>query len=215
MSEKVIAIVKSSSRDKHLREGRGYSLPEIQETGKNIKLLKELGIRIDYRRKTIHKFNVEKLKVLEAPKKKAVKKEPFKPKEKKKKKKKIKPIQKKEELKEATREKAKKAKAKKVKEKKRKVEPKKKVSEQKEEIIEKPKEEKKKKKEKIPTEEPIPLTKLPGCGPATAKKLTEIGISCVQDLIEEDPEEIGMLIKGVSAERVKEWQEEGKKLIKK
>ncbi|MHA1805234.1 MAG: helix-hairpin-helix domain-containing protein [Promethearchaeota archaeon] len=213
MSEKVVAMVKSSSRDKHLREGKGFSLPEIRETGKDIKLLKELGLRIDYRRKTIHDFNVSKLKALEVPKKKAAKKEPFKPKEKKKKKKKIKPLKEKEEIKETPEETGKKRKAKKEKEKKVKVEPKKKVPEQKEEIIEKPKKEKK--KEEIPAEEPIPLTKLPGCGPATAKKLAEIGISCVQDLIEEDPEEIGMLIKGVSAERVKEWQEEGKKLINK
>jgi hypothetical protein len=51
-------------------------------------------------------------------------------------------------------------------------------------------------------------------GAATAKKFIELGVDTVETLCKEDPEELAQLIKGVSAERLKKWIEEGKEIIK-
>ncbi|MFW9874446.1 MAG: helix-hairpin-helix domain-containing protein, partial [Candidatus Thorarchaeota archaeon] len=57
-------------------------------------------------------------------------------------------------------------------------------------------------------------TDLPGLGTATAKKFSELGVNTIEDLCEESPDELSALIKGVSADRLKVWIEEGKKMIK-
>ncbi|GAG54720.1 unnamed protein product [marine sediment metagenome] len=66
-----------------------------------------------------------------------------------------------------------------------------------------------------PEEIEIPLAKLSGLGSATAKKFKELGVNSVEGLIEEDPEELAMLISGVSADRIKKWVQEGKELLNK
>jgi len=77
------AMVISPSREHHLREGSGFSVPEIREADKTVHLVKQHGIKIDYNRTSIHDFNVEKLKTLEPIEKKGPKREPFVRKEKK------------------------------------------------------------------------------------------------------------------------------------
>ena len=59
----------------------------------------------------------------------------------------------------------------------------------------------------------IPLTELSGLGAATAKKFIELGVTDVEALCKEQPEELALLIKGVSVDRLKKWIEEGKGLI--
>jgi predicted RecB family nuclease len=56
------------------------------------------------------------------------------------------------------------------------------------------------------------LTSLSWLGPATAKKFEELGVSCVEELVKEDPAELAKLIKGVSEERVINWIIECKEL---
>ena len=63
--------------------------------------------------------------------------------------------------------------------------------------------------------EQIPLTKLSGLGPATAKKFKDVGVNSVEQLCEEVPEELAHLIPGCSEERITKWVEEGKELINK
>lgn len=181
--EDISVVVKSPSRSTHAREGKGFSLGEIKEAGKTIQLLKELGIYIDFNRKSIHSENVEQLKNLEPPKKKGKKREPFKPKEKK-----VRVRQKRE---------------------------------RKEKEEEKPVKKKKAKEPKTDERTPEPeggelkLTELNGLGPATATKFEEVGVKTVADLIKEDAQELGLLIKGCSEDRISGWIEEGKKLLKK
>ncbi|TFF98175.1 MAG: hypothetical protein EU547_02275 [Promethearchaeota archaeon] len=81
--ESLKAMVISPSRKHHLREGNGFSLPEIKEAGKTIYLVKQHGIKIDYNRSSVHDFNVKKLKTLEPIERKGPKREPFVKKEKK------------------------------------------------------------------------------------------------------------------------------------
>lgn len=215
MSEKIIAIVNSPSSNKHLREASGFSLGEIKKAGKSVKMLKNLGIQIDYRRSTIHESNVQKIKSIKPIERKTSKKEPFVPKEKKKRvRKPKKEIAKEIEPKKEEAKVEKKKKGKSTKKKEAKQEKPSKIKKEKKEIIPEEVVEKEISKE-ISEGEIIPLANLSGCGPATAKKLAEIGISSVQDLVEEDPEEIGLLIKGVSVERIKEWIAEGKNLLEK
>ena len=82
-NEKLIATIKSPSRDVHIRSGKGFSLAEIKAAGKDVMFLKQLNIKIDYFRKTMHTENVELLKSLKPPKKKGKQRKPFTPKEKK------------------------------------------------------------------------------------------------------------------------------------
>ncbi|MBA7568487.1 hypothetical protein ES708_10216 [subsurface metagenome] len=72
---------------------------------------------------------------------------------------------------------------------------------------------KKEKKEKLKFEK-TKLTSLTGLGPAAAKKLEELGVSCVEELIKENPGELAPLIKGVSEERLSKWCDEGKEMLK-
>lgn len=81
--ESIKPMVISPARDHHLREGKGFSIPEIEEAGKTVHLVEQHGIRIDYKRTSVHDFNVEQLKTLEPIEKKGPKREPFEKKEKK------------------------------------------------------------------------------------------------------------------------------------
>ncbi len=191
--EEKIAMVKSPSRTQHYREGDGFSISEIKKAGKSVQLLKELNIKIDYFRKSAHERNIEQLKTLEPPKKKKEKKEPFVKKEKK-----------------GTPFKEKKPKKKLVSEKKiPEKEPVKKKKPEKEKII----------KQKIPKtkleEKIIPLTELYGLGPKTQEKLNALGVHSVNDLIKENPSELAKLVSGTSEASIKDWIEEGKKLLEK
>jgi predicted flap endonuclease-1-like 5' DNA nuclease len=179
--QKIIANVKSPAKDAHLREGNGFSLNEINQSGKSINLLKELNIKIDYFRKSAHPENIEKLKSIEVPKKKGKKREPFVKKEKKKT-----PFKPKTEKK----------------------------------VIKKPSKPKKKEKVKPIKLEAIqkptgtPLTELDGLGAKTAKKFFELGVNNIEELVKENPDELGTLIQGVSTKRLIKWIKEGKELLK-
>ncbi len=192
--QKIVAVVKSPSKDSHLREGTGFSLNEIEQSGKSINLLKKLNINIDYYRKSTHPENIEKLKSIEIPKKKGKKRDPFVKKEKKKTTFKLKTEKKI----------VKKPVEPKVTPVKTAPKPKKK------EKIKPPKVEK---LQKIPKPSGIPLTELSGLGAATAKKFIELGVNSIQDIVKENPEELASLIKGVSVERLIKWIEEGKEII--
>jgi len=199
-NKQVEATVISPARDAHIRKGSGFSLTELKEAGKSLKDISELKISIDYFRKTTHQENVQKLQNLKSEKNKSKKREPFVKKEKKRTP--FKP-------KKAT---VKKALIKKVAPKPKKPKPK---------VTELPT---KKEKVKVKIAPPkvakeittgIPLTNLSGLGPATADKFIQLGVSSAKDLIDENPDELAALIKGVSSERIKKWIEEALSLIQK
>ena len=193
------ALVKSPSKDGHIRESHGFSLKEIKEAGKSIDLLKNSKIKIDYFRKSVHSENIKILKALEFSSKGKKKKKPFIKKEKKRT-----PFKSQEE---------------KIKKKPDRTTVKS-VSKLEKKVKAKPV-----KKEKVKTtkvekieEMPIsatgkPLTELSGLGAATAKKFIELGVTDIEALCKEQPEELALLIKGVSVDRLKKWIEEGKELI--
>ena len=187
---KLVALVKSPARSAHIRKAEGFSLKELEAAGKTIESLKTANIMIDYFRKSVYPENIEKLKLLEIPKEKGKKREPFVKKEKKR-------VQFKPKVKKVVKPKA---------------PPKKPV------VKEKPKPVKKEKpiKKEIGIIEPkgTPLTELSGLGSTTAKKFIELGVNNIEDLIKENPDELATLIKGVSAERLIKWIEEGKVLLK-
>ena len=199
-NKNTVAVVISPAKDAHKREAKGFSLSEIKEAGKTPELLRALNINVDYFRRSKHELNVEQLKKLKPVSKKVKKKKPYVFKEKKRT-----PFKPKVE--------------KKVRKKPAKVE----KTEQKPKITKKappPKKEikelkpaKKEKKEKLKSEK-TKLTSLTGLGPAAAKKLEELGVSCVEDLIKENPGELAALIKGVSEERLSKWCDEGKEILK-
>jgi predicted flap endonuclease-1-like 5' DNA nuclease len=218
-SEKdIIAIVKSPAREANLRKGKGFSLAEIKAAEKDIQILRIMGIKIDYFRKSAHPVNIEALKKLKITEKKGEKRSAFVPKEKK------------------VRDKTKKVKKKEkviIKEKepiseeiKVKTPPKEKVEPEiiaeeiliEKEILEPVEKVKEKSKGKIKSkkeEKGTPLTELSGLGASAEKKLKEVGVNTVEDLIAENPDELIKLISGVSQERLVRWVEEGKVLLKK
>ena len=195
-TELTVTVI-SPARSKNLRKGSGFSLREIKESGIDVNQLKKLDINIDYLRKSLYPENIERLKNLEIIESDRVKKKPFVKKEKKRtpyKPKVEKPKVVKKEVDEKPLEK---------------LQVKKAVKRSKEEKI------KPKKAEKITVEKKgFPLDNLSGLGAATAKKFVELGVECVEDLCKENPDELAPLIKGVSADRLKKWIEEGKELIK-
>ncbi len=200
------AMVKSPSKDAHLRKGNGFSLAEIKAAGKSIALLREYKIKIDYFRRSAHEENIELLKPLKITEKKGKKRKTYEPKEKKikkksKAKKKITPI-KEEEITTEKSVKEDKPKEKELPTKKSKIKSK---------IVEKS-EAKKISKEKVGTKE-IPLTILSGLGASTAKKFTDVGVESVEQLCKEDPAELGRLISGCTEARISKWIDEGKKLL--
>ncbi|MFW9825380.1 MAG: helix-hairpin-helix domain-containing protein [Candidatus Thorarchaeota archaeon] len=190
---RLTATVKSPSKSSSLRRAEGFSLKEIKEAGRSINQIKELKVKIDYFRNSVHPENVERLKALKLPEKEGKKRKPFVKKERKRT-----PFKPKEE-----------------KPKMKRVEPPKGPIVKKK--VEVPKKEKVKrvKKEKVKVEKAgIALTDLSGLGAATAKKFVELGVETVEELIKENPEELSSLIKGVSSDRLTKWIEEGKELIK-
>jgi len=203
-NKNTVAVVISPAKNAHKREAKGFSLSEIKEAGKTPELLRALNINVDYFRRSKHELNVEQLKKLKPVSKKVKKKKPYVFKEKKRT-----PF---------------KLKVEKVRKKPAKVE----KTEQKPKITKKappPKKEvekitvtpaKKEKKEKLKPEKTklTSLTGLTGLGPAAAKKLGELGVSCVEELIKENPGELAALIKGLSEERISKWCDEGKEMLK-
>ena len=198
-SNNIVAMTVSPAKDAHRRSGKGFSLLEIKEAGKTVELLRELNVPVDFFRKSKHEENIEKLKQLKPASKKVRKKRPYEPKEKKKT-----PFKPKEE-----KPKKKTPKAKKVPEKPKVV---KKVPTPKKEKIKK---EPKTVKGEILETGTTKLTSLSGLGPATAKKFEELGVSCVEELVKEDPTELATLIKGVSEERIANWISECKEILNK
>lgn len=193
-NKEVNAIINSPSRNVHTRKGRGFSLEEINQAGKNVHQLKKMNVPIDRLRKSVHQENLDILANLKLPKTTSKKREPFVPKEK--------------------RRTEFKPKIEKPKVKKEKVSAPEKVK-----PIIKPapiKTESKKGKAKATTPKGrLALTELSGLGPATEKKFNELGVSSVEELLLEDPSELGQLIKGCSEDRIKKWMDEGKDLVKK
>ena len=181
-------MVISPAKDAHKRKAKGFSLGEIKEAGKTIELLRKLNVDIDYFRKSKHESNVEELRKLKDTKKKAKKKKPFVAKEKKRT-----PF-----------------KPKASKPEKKPVKAVKKAPATKKERVKK---EPKAIKKELPKAETTALTSLSGLGPATAKKFEELGVSCAEELVKEDPAELAKLIKGVSEVRIKNWISECKELL--
>jgi predicted flap endonuclease-1-like 5' DNA nuclease len=193
----LIATVKSPAIKASVRKGKGYSLKEMRDAGRNVNQLKELNIQIDFFRRSSYPENVEKLKTLKVSEKKGKKRSSFVKKERKRTTFKL------------TKEKPK------VKPKEILVDTPKKPAVKKKRGAVKKEKLKPVKKEKAKIEEiGIPLTNLSGLGAATAKKFAELGVGSVEELSKEDPEELASLIKGVSLERLVKWIEEGKELIK-
>jgi len=201
-NKNIVAVVISPTKDAHKREAKGFSLSEIKEAGKTPELLRALNVNVDYFRRSKHDFNIELLKKLKPVSKKVKKKKPyvfkekkrtpFKPKVEKKVRKKPAKVEKTEQKPKIT---------------KKAPPPKRKV----EKVAIAPT--KKEKKEKLKSEK-TKLTSLTGLGPAAAKKLQELGVSCVEDLIKENPGELAALIKGISEERISKWCNEGKEILK-
>ena len=188
-NKKIVAMVTSPAKDAHKRKAKGFSLGEILEAGKTFELLRKLNVDVDHFRKSKHESNVELLRKLKDTEKKGKKKKPFVAKEKKRTP--FKPKASKPEKK-----------------------PVKKI------VAEKPakptkasKKAPKQIKKKLPEGETTALTSLSGLGPATAKKFEELGVSCAEELVKEDPAELAKLIKGVSEERIKNWINECKELL--
>jgi predicted flap endonuclease-1-like 5' DNA nuclease len=198
-NKNIVAVAISPAKDAHLRSGKGFSLLEIKEAGKTVALLKELNVNIDYFRKSKHETNIETLKKLKPVSRKTELKKPYEFKEKKR---------------TPFKPKVEKAKKKPVKAKKVTQEPKvtKKAPPLKKEKVKK---EPKPAKKALPSEETTKLTSLSGLGPTTAKKFEELGVSCVEELVKEDPAELASLIKGVSEERIINWISECKELLNK
>ena len=185
-NKNTVAVVISPAKDAHKREAKGFSLSEIKEAGKTPELLRALNINVDYFRNSKHDLNIKQLKKLKPVSKKAKKKKSYVLKEKKRTP--FKPKVEKTEQKPKITKKA--------------PPPKKEI----EEVELKPA-----KKEK---KETTKLTSLTGLGPAAAKKLEGLGVSCVEELIKENPGELAALIKGLSEERISKWCDEGKEILK-
>ncbi len=195
-NKKIVAMVTSPAKDAHKRKAKGFSLGEIKEAGKTVELLRKLKVDIDYFRKSKHESNVEELRKLKETGKKAKKKKPFVAKEKKRTP--FKPKAEKKPVKKVVAEKP----AKPTKTAKKATAPKK----------ERVKKEPKAIKKELPKADTTALTSLSGLGLATAKKFEDLGVSCAEELVKEDPAELAKLIKGVSEERIKNWIIECKEL---
>jgi predicted flap endonuclease-1-like 5' DNA nuclease len=192
-----VAVAISPAKDAHIRKGKGFSLSEIKEAGKTVALLRELNVDVDFFRKSKHETNVEALKTLKPANKKKKRKKSYEFKDKKR---------------TPFKPKVEKAKKKPVKVKKVTQEPKvvKKAPPLKKEKVKK---EPKASKKALTSAETTKLTSLSGLGPATAKKLEELGVTCVEELVKEDPTELASLIKGVSEDRIVNWINECKELL--
>lgn len=190
-STEVKATVISPSRNMNFRKGKGFSLSEIKQAGKSVQALRSMKIPIDFLRKSVHRDNIEILKNLKVSQTKLKKREPFIPKE-----------RRRTEFKPKTIKKVKKS-----------------IPEKAVPVVKPAPIKEKPKKTKVESKETsksrLPLTELSGLGPTTEQKLVELGVNSVEELLLEDPNELGQLIKGCSVERIKKWIEEGKELINK
>ena len=54
-------LIKHGGIDQGLREGRGFSIPELKAAGLTIKEAKDLRIRVDKYRKTAYPWNIKAL----------------------------------------------------------------------------------------------------------------------------------------------------------
>lgn len=67
-SDKVRALVKKPRLIKYrglepgLRDGRGFSLGELKAVGIDIKAARKLGIPVDTRRRSMHEWNIKRLR---------------------------------------------------------------------------------------------------------------------------------------------------------
>ena len=196
-NKKIVAMVVSPAKDAHLRKAKGFSLGEIKEAGKSVELLRKLKINIDYFRKSKNENNIKELRKVKDIGKKVKKKKPYEAKEKKR-----------------TPFKPKTPKPKKIVVEKVVVKKPAKVAEKAPVKKERVKKEPKPSKKEISKAETTALTSLSGLGPATAKKFENLGVSCAEELVNEDPAELASLIKGVSEDRITTWIEECKELLK-
>jgi len=80
--KKIVATIKSPTRGVGYREGHGFSLAEIAASGKSLRQIKDLKLKIDYFRKSAHNENIELLKTVKITQKKGKKKKGYVPKEK-------------------------------------------------------------------------------------------------------------------------------------
>jgi len=55
-------LIKLRGIDPGMRSGRGYSLRELKQAGLTITTAKQLGVPIDFRRRSLHQHNVDMLK---------------------------------------------------------------------------------------------------------------------------------------------------------
>jgi predicted flap endonuclease-1-like 5' DNA nuclease len=198
-NKNIVATAISPAKDAHLRKGKGFSLTEIKEAGKTVEELRDLNVNIDFFRKSKHKTNIEDLKKLKSASKKAKKKKPYEFKDKKR-------TQFKPKVEKAIKKPVKAVKA---------TQPSKDIKKAPASKKEKVKKESKSVKKESPTTETTNLTSLTGLGPATAKKFEELGVTCVEELVNEDSSELATLVKGVSEERIAAWINECKELLNK
>jgi predicted flap endonuclease-1-like 5' DNA nuclease len=198
-NKNVVAMAISPAKDAHVREGKGFSLLEIKEAGKTVAMLRELNIDIDFFRRSKHETNVELLKKVQPVSKKKKQKKPYEYKEKKRTP--FKPMEEKV--------KKKPAKTKKVAQEPKAIKKAPPVKKEKAKKVAKPT------KAELKSADTTKLTSLSGLGPATAKKFEDLGVSCVEDLVKEDPSELASLIKGVSEDRITNWINESKELLNK
>jgi predicted flap endonuclease-1-like 5' DNA nuclease len=198
-NKNVVAMAISPAKDAHVRQGKGFSLLEIKDAGKTVALLRELNINIDFFRKSKHEANVEILKKIQSVSKKKKQKKPYEFKEKKRTP--FKPMEEKV--------KKKPAKPKKVAQQPKAVKKTPPLKKEKVKKVAKPT------KAELKAADTTKLTSLSGLGPTTAKKFEDLGVSCVEDLVKEDPSELASLIKGVSEDRIINWINECKELLNK
>jgi len=59
---KVPNLIKQGGIETGWRVGRGFSAGELKEAGLTIKKARKLGLPIDRRRRSIHEYNVNRLK---------------------------------------------------------------------------------------------------------------------------------------------------------
>ncbi len=55
-------LIKDGGLERPLREGRGFSIPELKEVGLDPETAMKLGLYVDKRRRSKHEWNVKKLK---------------------------------------------------------------------------------------------------------------------------------------------------------
>ncbi|MCE4614483.1 MAG: ribosomal protein L13e [Desulfurococcales archaeon] len=59
---KIPVLIKQGSMDKGWRVGKGFSIGELNEASLSVKKARKMGLPVDTRRRSIHEYNVSKLK---------------------------------------------------------------------------------------------------------------------------------------------------------